>query len=194
MGEEHAQALLAAGDTRGATTWVLQTYGEEVCGYLLSLVRDADDAADAFAAAAEQVFVHISRFRGESSLRTWFYRIARNAALADKRRAALVRGEPLADFADILEATVRSVTLPFKKSEVKDAITELRECLTREDRELLVLRVDRNLSWQEVALVLLSESERDPEALKREAARARKHFERVKTRLRELASEAGLLD
>jgi RNA polymerase sigma-70 factor (ECF subfamily) len=194
VGEEHAQALLAAGDTRGATTWVLQAYGEEVCGYLLSLVRDADDAADAFATAAEQVFVHISRFRGESSLRTWFYRIARNAALADKRRAAVVRGEPLADFADILEATVRSVTLPFKKTEVKDAISELRECLTREDRELLVLRVDRNLSWQEVALVLLSEEERDPEALKREAARARKHFERVKARLRELANEAGLLD
>lgn len=194
MGEEEAQALLAAGDTRGATTWILQAYGDEVCGYLLSLLRDPDDAADAFAAAAEQVFVHISRFRGEASLRTWFYCVARNAALADKRRAARIRAEPLADFADILEATVRSSTLQFKKSEVKDALTELRECLAPADRELLVLRVDRNLSWQEVAWVLLSETERDPDALKREAARARKQFERVTTRLRQLASEAGLLD
>lgn len=196
MSEERALALLAAGDARGATSWILQAYGNEVCGYLLSLVRDSDDAADAFASAAEQLFTSISRFRGESTLRTWFYSIARNAAFADKRRAARARarGEPLADFADILEATVRTATLQYRKSEVRDALAELRDSLAPEDRELLVLRVDRNLSWSEVALVLLGAAERDPAALKREAARARKHFERVKERLRELAGEAGLLD
>lgn len=194
MGEEQAQALLATGDTRGATTWVLQAYGNEVCGYLLSLVRDADDAAEAFAAAAEQLFLSIGRFRGDSTLRTWFYSIARNAALADRRRAARARGEAVADFADVLEATVRTATLQFKKSEVKDALTELRDCLAPDERELLVLRIDRNLSWQEVALVLLPEGERTAAALQREAARARKQFERVKDRLRELVREAGLLD
>jgi len=194
VSEERALALLSAGDTRGATSWVLQAYGNEVCGYLLSLVRDSDDAADAFANAAEQLFTSISRFRGESTLRTWFYSIARNAAFADKRRAARARGEPIADFAEILEATVRTATLQYRKSEVRDALTELRDSLAPEERELLVLRVDRNLSWSEVALVLLGAAERDPAALKREAARARKHFERVKERLRALAAEAGLLD
>lgn len=194
MSEEHALSLLAAGDTRGATSWVLQAYGNEVCGYVLSLVRDSDDAADAFAAAAEQLFRNIARFRRESTLRTFFYSIARNAAFADKRRAARARGEPIADFAELLEAAVRTATLQFKKSEVKDALAELRDSLAPEDRELLVLRVDRNLSWQDVALVLLADTEREPEALKREAARARKHFERVKERLRALAGEAGLLD
>lgn len=194
MSEEDALALLAAGDARGATSWVVQAYGNEVCGYVLSLVRDPDDAADAFAAAAELLFTGILQFRREASLRTWFYSIARHAAFADKRRAARARGEPLGELAEVLEAAVRTATLQYRKSEVKDALGALRDTLTAEDRELLVLRVDRNLSWSDVALVLLGGADQDPAALKREAARARKHFERVKERLRELAGEAGLLD
>ena len=58
-------------------------------------------------------------------------------------------------------------------------------------RELLLLRVDRQLSWTEIASIQQASS--DAETIKREAARCRKQFERTKEKLRTLAEAAGLL-
>jgi len=192
--EEQALQLLDAGDIRGATTWVLRAYGAEVCGYVRSLLRNENDADDAFAQAAHLVFVNLGRFRREASLRTWFYTIARHAAHRQRRQQERLHQEPISDIAEAVAAAVRTATLEFQKSGVKDAIATLRASLSEEDRELLVLRVDRQLSWPEIAAILLGEAGPHSETeLKREAARARKQFERAKERLRELAREAGLL-
>jgi RNA polymerase sigma-70 factor (ECF subfamily) len=191
--EAPAFELLAAGDLRAATAWVLRSYGSEVYGYVHTLLKNPDDAADAFAVAAEQVFMNIARFRGEASLRTWFYRIARHAAFADRRRPGRARVS-VSELAHDLHVAVRTATLEYQKSEIKNAVAELRAQLAPEDRELLVLRVDRDLSWNDVALVLLGGDGLDVAELKREAARARKRFERIKDELRDAAQQAGLLD
>jgi RNA polymerase sigma-70 factor (ECF subfamily) len=63
-------------------------------------------------------------------------------------------------------------------------LAALRDALPIDDRTLLILRVDRNLSWYDVALAFaetpedLSEQDR-----KREAARLRKRFQLIKQRL-----------
>ncbi len=65
----------------------------------------------------------------------------------------------------------------------------LREQLEPFDRALLVLRVDRQLTWQDVAAVLKGDEknvETSPGAL-------RKRFERIKAKLREEALRAGWL-
>ena len=58
--------------------------------------------------------------------------------------------------------------------------------------------MDRDLGWLDVARVLLEEggtdAADDPEVLARKAAWARKRFQLVKERLRELARKEGLLD
>jgi len=60
---------------------------------------------------------------------------------------------------------------------------------------LLMLRVDRGLSWLELAEVMFSgEAALGDEERKTEAARLRKRFQHAKDRLRKLAQEAGLLD
>jgi RNA polymerase sigma-70 factor (ECF subfamily) len=65
---------------------------------------------------------------------------------------------------------------------------EIRRELDDDDQILLVLRVDRNLAWRDIAIVLLGESARFDE-IARKAATLRKQFERVKDRLRSLAAE-----
>jgi RNA polymerase sigma-70 factor, ECF subfamily len=78
---------------------------------------------------------------------------------------------------------------------VKDRFQELRAQLPEADQALLILRVDRDLGWLELAEILLGpESDPTSEQLKTEAARLRKRFQLVKSRLRELVEEAGLLD
>jgi RNA polymerase sigma-70 factor (ECF subfamily) len=100
-------------------------------------------------------------------------------------------------------AHVKSTTAVFKRTDVKDRVRALREQLTPEERELLVLRVDRGLDWREIARVLREQSSRSSEGapvddddaeLARDAAALRKRFERTKARLRELAERAGMID
>ena len=59
---------------------------------------------------------------------------------------------------------------------------------------ILVLRLDRGLSWNEVALVTLGEEGASAEALRRESARLRKRFQDLKEELRVRAQRAGLLE
>jgi DNA-directed RNA polymerase specialized sigma24 family protein len=80
---------------------------------------------------------------------------------------------------------VRTNTLDYLRTETKSELTRLRDSLEPEDRELLVLRVSREMSWREVAEVLSSEAEPSAAALERDAARLRKRFERIKQTLAE---------
>ena len=68
----------------------------------------------------------------------------------------------------------------------KDRLRALREALDPDDRTLLVLRVDRDMPWSDVARVFLGDGARGDEAsVARKAAALRKRFERVKAMLRE---------
>jgi RNA polymerase sigma-70 factor (ECF subfamily) len=193
--EAEILALIRASDARGATSELLKLYGAEVYGYTRSLLKDDDAADEAFAQASENVLLGISAFRGECSVRTWFYVIARHSALQELKRGARRRAERISLWEENLAAPVRTATLGYRSTQIKDRVAELRASLSAEERELLVLRVDRKLSWDEIALVC---AEQDAPAiegsdLKKAAARHRKQFERVKEKLRELARAAGLL-
>jgi RNA polymerase sigma-70 factor (ECF subfamily) len=86
----------------------------------------------------------------------------------------------------------RTNTHLYLKTEVKSRMRELRERLGEEDQALLVLRVDRKLSWKDLA-VALSEPDADARELERKATNLRQRFQQVKQRLRSLAVEDGLL-
>jgi RNA polymerase sigma-70 factor, ECF subfamily len=59
---------------------------------------------------------------------------------------------------------------------------------------LLVLRIDRNLSWRDIAIVMEGENIGLDETLTQKAeTRFRKRFERIKDKLRELAVAQGLI-
>jgi RNA polymerase sigma-70 factor (ECF subfamily) len=92
------------------------------------------------------------------------------------------------------EAEVRTATLSFLRTERRTQLAALREALAPEDQTLLILRVDRKLSWEELAVVLGSDPNLSgADALKREAARLRKRFQIVKSKLRKQAVKHGLL-
>ena len=66
----------------------------------------------------------------------------------------------------------------------------VRRCPKRSERPLLVLRVDRDLSWNGARIaIVLGESGDGAKA----SARLRKRFQLVKDKLRELARAEGLL-
>lgn len=179
--------LVGAGDVRAAATEAIRRLGPEVLQYLRSILRDEDVAGDAFSEFAENVWKGLATFRWNSSLRTWAYRIATNAA-ADVRSEAWRRhGRRFATGeASNLAEELRTKTV-VKVERQRQTLDVLRESLSIDERSLLSLRLDRGLSWAEIANVLSAEGKRvEVDALM-------KRFERLKEKLAARARELGLV-
>jgi len=187
--EDAIRALCRDGAYGEATTAALQRYGVELLGFLRAIAGDHDLAAEAFGELGEDVWTGLPRFRWESSLRSWLYALARNA-LAQLRRDPRRRAErnlPLS-VAPEIAAVARTVTLEIQRTEVKDEFRVLREQLDPEEHELLLLRLDRGLSWKDIARIVGGAGDVDTRA-----AALRKRFERARERLKKLAIEHGLI-
>lgn len=192
--EVDARASWERGDHDGVVTAAVQTYGEEVFSFLIVRLRNEDDAADVFAQACETLLRTMPEFQWRCSLRTWFYRLARSSA-ARHERQPLHRANRRVAMSQITErvAHVRSRTMAHLRSDVKDGVRALRERLDTEEQQLLVLRIDRNLDWNEIAEIM-TDDDLDDDAKRRASARLRQRFQTLKERLRVLAIEEGLLD
>ena len=178
-----------SGDDEGAATLALTTYGPELLGFLVSFLGNHEEASEAFAQLGEDLWRGLPGFGFRSSMRTWLYTLARHAAHRLRRSARVRRRHfsPLSGASELVES-IRSRTLPHLRTEAKDAIARLRASLEPDDRALLVLRLDRAMSWSEVARVLAPDQDE-----RRAAARLRKRFQLVKDRLRALATVEGLV-
>jgi len=195
--ERRIHAAFDAGELQVAATAALEAYADEISSFLGSRLRSPSDAAEVFSMFVEDLWAGLPKFAWRCSMRTWAYALARNAAArylaAPQRRAG--RALPLSNMGEISELIerVRSTTHAYRQTETKDRFRALREELDEDDQTLLVLRVDRGLSWRDLALAMTGDTELSDEAASREAARLRKAFERVKAELRRLAERDGLL-
>lgn len=180
---------LAANDLAGAATAALQGLGPQILGYLTATLRDDDIAYDVFGHFSEELWKSIATFRGESSFKTWAYKLVMHAIGRHRRDPYKNRGRALAsDEVSALALDIRSRTPRFKQTEIKDRFARLRESLDPADQTLLFLRIDQGLPWNDVAAIMSAEGEPV------EAATLRKRLERTKERLRELAAADGLLE
>lgn len=186
----------AAGDLDAAATAGLELYGDELGRYLGALARTPDDAAEAFSQFCEDMWRGLPAFSFRASFRTWAYTLARNAVyrLGKKPSKRGERNLPISRVEQVsrLVHHVRVTTAAYRRTDMKDGLRALRAQLTPDERELLILRVDRELGWSEIAAVLAGE-ELSPTDTRKRATALRKRYERLKVRLRDLAEDAGLL-
>jgi RNA polymerase sigma-70 factor (ECF subfamily) len=187
--EAEIARLLEASDLTSAAAAIMRGYGPAILGYLAALARDEDRADDVFSQFCEDLWRGLPAFRRDASVRTWVYKLAWHAWLRNERDAYRRHARPLVtEEMSRLAAAVRSTTALHLRTEAKDAVARLREQLAPDEQSLLVLRIDRGLSWSEVASVMSTPEEHlDPQTVA-------KRFQRVKERLRKLAEDAGLLE
>lgn len=141
---------------------VYRDYYPRIKRYLARLLA-FDDAED----VAQDVFLKISRsldsFRGESSISTWVYRIATNAAM-DKVRSPAYRSrvtsasiDDAPDSGQVLagpEAHISSVEQDAIRSEMSGCVQSLVAQLPANYRTVLVLSETEGLKNAEIAEVL----------------------------------------
>jgi RNA polymerase sigma-70 factor (ECF subfamily) len=185
--------LRAAGQLKAVATLAIESYGSEIFSFLEMMLRHHADASDAFAQACEDLWKGLPRFEGRSSLKTWFYTLARHAASRLRRSSHSDQLVAISEITDVANR-VRSRTRPHLRTEVKAGFAEIRAMLDDSDRMLLVLRVDRAMSWNDVARVMIEEGEdNSDDAIGRVAARLRKRFQSVKETIRSRAVATGLI-
>jgi len=185
--EARVAEAVARRDFEAAATVLIQGYGPQVLGYLRSVVKDGEEAEDAFALFTENVWRGFPTWEGRASARAWAYSVAWNAAGRLFRDPWHRRRRKLqSSVASKLAAAVLSSSR-LDQQQLDARLQQLRAVLTPDELSLLVLRVDRELSWREVAVAMgLSDDAASIAAL-------RKRFERLKAKLAIMARASGLL-
>ena len=196
--EKEIQTAWKATEYQRAATISIQSYGPEILGFLVAFTKDRSQADDVFSYFLEDFWRGLPRFDWRCSLRVWSYTLARHAA---KRYAIRSQGRrkglmPLSQVPELANAAekVRTSTAHYLRTAVKSRMRELREQLSDKEQILLVLRVDWELAWRDIAVIMSDDSSPlDGESLPRAMSTLRKQFERVKEKLRKLSEEEGLI-
>jgi len=137
--------------------------GQRCCHQLgFHLLGDYEDARDLSQDVFLQVFRTIDRFRGQSALRTWIYRIAINQARNRQRwwRRRLRSDQVSLDAHleqhgdDVLTDVSATPDLALSRKETASRVWQALEALPFDQRTAVVLREIDGLSYEEIAFSL----------------------------------------
>jgi RNA polymerase sigma-70 factor (ECF subfamily) len=194
--ESQMRSAFEAGDHRAVATLMVKHYGAEIQNFLGSRLRSATDADEAFSMFVEDLWTGLPGFAWRCSARGWAYALARNASnrLQSSPLRRKERNLTLSERASVsaLIAQARSATQIHLRSEAKERIRGIRDRLDPDDQMLLILRIDKAMSFRELALVM-HDGQLEDKRVDEEATRLRKRFERLKGQIREMARAEGLL-
>ena len=144
---------------------LVDSYQDKLYNVVLRMVGNADDALDIVQEAFLKAYRSLSRFKGQSKVYTWLYRIAVNTALSFRRSAAVQmsrssvslddnpHGEEKESKRKIPDSTYNGST-GAEQSETKEHITRAITELEPELRTVVVLRDLEDLSYEEIAEIL----------------------------------------
>ena len=179
---------LAAADYTAAARAAIQGLGPPMLAYLGAHLRDENAASIVFDHFCKQLWRSIATFRSDISIETWAYKLAMHS-VRYYREAGFRPSSPNlhASEASALAEQVRSRLGPPRRPS-KDRNAMLRDMLDPDEQSLLFFRVDRGLSWADIATILGDEDGPVDVSL------LRKRYERAKSRLGELAQKYGIAD
>jgi RNA polymerase sigma-70 factor (ECF subfamily) len=140
-----------SGDQRAATA-IVERHAAAIARFVGTLGEHERDEVvqDTFVRA----FSSFDSFRGESSLRTWLFTIARRLVL-DRRRAQ--RRRPEAETLEDVEVAGDGGFTALDSIVAEESATQVREAVERlspTQREVFTLRVGEGLSYKEIAEVV----------------------------------------
>ena len=137
------------GDERAATALV-ERHSTALARYVGSL-GERDSAEEVVQDTFVRAFSSLDTFRGDSSLRTWLFTIARR--LVVDRRRALRRRRDVGSLEDVEAATEYTALDGLIASEAKRKVWGAVGKLSPTQREVFLLRVNEGLSYKEIAEV-----------------------------------------
>jgi RNA polymerase sigma-70 factor (ECF subfamily) len=143
--------LLAAAQRgeRAAIEALLARYERPIYRFGLRMCGNEEDAREVLQETLTAAFRHLPTFRGQATLSTWLYQIARNFCIRERRRA--MPGETLDEDAASAGPPPDATT---HAREIGAALAAALGALSPEHREAVVLRDVEGLSPEEAAAVV----------------------------------------
>jgi RNA polymerase sigma-70 factor (ECF subfamily) len=163
--EESAVIAELKAGSEEAYSWLIGQFHQPIYGLIYRIVNDPSDAADTTQDVFLKVFRGMKHFHGESSLKTWIYRIALHEA-ANRRRwwfrhkaqetpiDPVVAGEYEFSGEDRLMDPGESPFEKFAHGEVRVAVERALQEVPEPYRTALILRDLEEMSYEEIAEVL----------------------------------------
>jgi len=157
-------AELKAG-SEDAYAWLIGEFHQPIYGLIYRIVNDPSDAADTTQEVFLKVFRGMKHFHGESSLKTWIYRIALHEA-SNRRRwwfrhkaqerpfEPVEPGENSAASEDYLVDRGESPFEKFAHEEVRAVVEKALRHVPEPYRTAIILRDLEEMSYEEVADLL----------------------------------------
>lgn len=133
---------------------LIRQYEKKVYTLCFRMCGNSEDAEEAAQDAFLALWRGIDRFRQESSLSTWIYRLATNACIDTLRRRKKQSGSVSLDDEELFVDAVDTSPQPQETVEYREAQKLLQEglsALPEEYRKVLILREIEGLSYTEIA-------------------------------------------
>lgn len=137
------------GDDAAFEELVRETYAE-MYGVAYRLLGNEDDARDVLQEAYVRVYKSLKKFRGDSALSTWLYRITANAAYTYMRKRQKHRHDDL----ERVEEPESTTLLPedaSQNSDLRDELKDLLLTLPPDQRVVVVMKDVYDLPHDEIA-------------------------------------------
>lgn len=161
--EERSRIEALQAGSQEAFDWLIAQYTPSVFRLAHRILNDPDDAADAVQEVFLKVFRNIGEFQGESSLRTWIYRIVVNTA-ANQNRWWRRHKEQEFSLDGQQDGESEKSFVPADKAqnpfesllsrETQEIVRKAMGRLTESSRAVLVLREMEGLSYEEIAEIM----------------------------------------
>jgi RNA polymerase sigma-70 factor (ECF subfamily) len=142
---------------RAALSRLLEQHQQRVFGFGVKMCGDVEDAKEVAQETLLTLVRNLPGFRGEASISTWLYTVARSFCIKKRRRTkgAPAHHEPLdtvtRETASEAAAAVFTPEQMLQSREARDAVATALDMLDPDWREVIVLRDIEGLSAAEVA-------------------------------------------
>lgn len=137
---------------------LVRRYQRPITSYVFRMLGDYESSLDVTQEVFIKVYNSLSKYSSEYKFSTWLYRIAHNAAVDHMRRNSVTPQSLEAENADgsyqiQLESRGLSPEQARERSEWRTEIDAVVRCLPPAYRDLILLRHNRDLSYDEIAEV-----------------------------------------
>ncbi len=113
-------------------------------------VKNRDDAMDLTQDVFIKAFENLTAFRGDARFKTWIYRVAVNHCINYLKK----NSREFVEVTDAIGSVKPSIHRTLLEEERRVIVRGMMECLPPKQRAILELRMNENLSYEEIATIL----------------------------------------
>ncbi|MBQ1374967.1 MAG: RNA polymerase sigma factor [Clostridia bacterium] len=137
---------------------IVKKYEKKVYNLALRYLKNRDDALDLSQEVFIQIYSNLAQFRGDSQFSTWIYRVTYNKCVDMLRKTQKLRRNVVmsTDDENFFETRDRraSIEEDYEGRETLVTVMKIIDTLPSEQRDVVILRYIKDLSYSQIADVL----------------------------------------